>query len=50
MTGEKPLVPALMETIAKSYAVQILAGEKTLDDVPAKPEALKPRVAYLVRD
>jgi hypothetical protein len=48
MDGDKPLVPALMETIAKSYVVQILAKEKTLDDGPAKPEALKPRVAYLV--
>lgn len=48
MTGETPLTPPLMEIIAKSYVVQILAKEKSLDDVPSRPEELKPRVAYLV--
>lgn len=48
MGGDSPLVPELMETVARSYAVQILAKKKSLADVPGRPDTLKPRVEYLV--
>lgn len=50
MSGETPLKPACYETIAQSYAELIRAGEKTPDDVPMKPAALRPRVDYLLRE
>ena len=50
MTGEQPLTPACYETIAQSYAALIRVGEKTPDDVPAKPAKLRPRVDYLLRE
>lgn len=48
MSGETPLTPACMETLAQSYAGLIKAGEKTIDDVPNTPARLKPRVEFLL--
>lgn len=50
MSGETPLTPACFEKLAQSYADLIRAGEKTPEDVPTKPAALRPRVDYLLRE
>lgn len=42
------LSPKCLEDLAVSYATLILAGEKTIDDVPATPARLRIRVEELV--
>lgn len=45
-----PITPAAFEKIAQSYAALIRAGEKTLEDVPAKPEKIYNRVVEIIAE
>ena len=42
------ITPAIYEKLAQGYALQIQAGEITIDDVPLVPAKIKPRVEELI--
>lgn len=42
------ITPASFEKIAQSYAELIIAGEKTIDDVPKTPAKIYNRVLELI--
>lgn len=44
------ITPASFEKIAQSYAALIKAGEKTIADVPARPEKIYNRVVELIAE
>lgn len=48
MGADEPLTPPFMETLAQSYAVMILEGKRTLDDILPRPPGLRARVEYLL--
>lgn len=43
-------LPGVWERLAQSYALQVFAGTITIDQVPSRPETLRPRVEELVAD
>ena len=45
-----PPLPGVWERLAQSYALQVSAGAITIDQVPARPTSLRPRVEELVSD
>ncbi len=44
------ITPESFEKIAQSYADLIKAGEKTLEDVPKRPEKIYNRVVELIEE
>lgn len=48
MGADEPLTPPYLETLAQSYAVLILEGKRTLDDILPRPPELRTRVEYLL--
>lgn len=48
MGADEPLTPPFMETLAQSYAVLILEGKRTLDEILPRPPELRKRVEYLL--
>lgn len=48
MGADEPLTPPFMETLAQSYAVLILEGKRTLDDILPRPPELRARVEFLL--
>lgn len=48
MGADEPLTPPFMETLAQSYAVMVLEGKRTLDDILPRPPELRMRVEFLL--
>lgn len=44
------ITPKCLEDVAQSYAKLILAGQKTIDDVPQKPKKVYDRVVELISE
>ena len=42
------ITPPIYEKLARGYALQIQAGELTIDDVPLVPAKIKPRVEEII--
>ena len=45
-----PPLSGVWERLAQSYALQVSAGKITIDQVPTRPDTLRPRVEELVTD